>query len=565
MSLEDEILLLAAENAVQHGKAMQGPVMNAVLSAHPELRDQAKAIAISVAHAIQTVNSASKDELNALIAKLAPLRVPQKEKPKEKEERALPPLPAAQRGAVITRFAPNPDAPLHLGNARALVLSAEYARLYEGKFILRFEDTDPHVKPPLPEAYEWIRQDITWLGYKWDVEWIQSQHLSNYYDTVRELIRKGLAYVCTCTAEHFQELRRKGEACPHRGQTISEALSLFEKMVSGGFDEGQAVVRMRTDMKHQNPALRDFPLMRVVNPDLHPHPSLKEKTWAFPLYNLSAAVDDHLLGVTHVLRGKEHMTNEQAQSYIYSGMGWKQPMSVEHGRLMLEGIPLSKSQVRKALAGGLYNGWDDPRLGTLMALRRRGFSPRAIIDLMIEVGPKPNDAMISWDNLFAINRKYLEPVSHRYFVVRNPIKVAVEGLGKKTVSIPLHPDHAEMGSRTISVENGEVYVQKEDVEKGKLVRLMDLVTVRYLGDGKAKIEDIGPEQSVSEGIKRVQWVPSFALEVKVVTPEEVIQCLAEPSLANEPRDATVQMVRWGFARIDSLDEHGNPILYFAHR
>ncbi len=568
MSLDDEMLFFAVENALQHGKALPSPVMNAMLSAHPELRGEAKSLYQKVNEIVRQVNGKSSAELVELEKELLSSNpgLAVKKREESPQERTLPPLEGASKGAVVTRFAPNPDAPIHLGNARALVLSAEYAKLYDGKFVLRFEDTDPHVKPPMPEAYEWIREDVKWLGYKWDLEWIQSQHLSNYYDAVRELIRREKAYVCTCSAERFQELRRLGESCPHRDEKADEALELFERMVAGEFKEGEAVVRMRTDMKHPNPALRDFPLMRVVDPNVHPHPMLKKPTWAFPLYNLSAAVDDHLLGITHVLRGKEHLTNEEAQAYIYDAMGWKRPISVQHGRLMLEGIPLSKSQVKKALSGGAYNGWDDPRLGTLMALRRRGFSPRAIIDLILEVGPKPTDATVSWDNLYAMNRKYLEPVSHRYFVVRNPVEIVIEGLGERTVTLPLHPDHPEMGNRRISVTGGKVFVQSDDVEEGQAVRLMELATITYLGSGRAKLEDISPEKSVEEGIKRVQWVPEQFIKVSVVSPEGTFEALAEPNLSSEPVNATIQMVRWGFARVDAYSEdRKSAVLYFAHK
>ncbi|MGC8601079.1 MAG: glutamate--tRNA ligase [Thermoprotei archaeon] len=568
MSLEDEILYFAVENALQHGKALPSPVMNAVLSAHPNLRGEARSLFQTVKEVVERVNGMSISELydmeKALIEKYPNLAVKKKEE--AARERTLPPLEGAVKGGVITRFAPNPDAPLHLGNARALVLSAEYARLYDGKFVLRFEDTDPHVKPPMLEAYDWIREDVRWLGYKWDVEWIQSQHLPNYYEAVRELIKKGKAYVCTCSAARFQELRKAGESCPHRNESVDDALALFERMIGGGFKEGEAVVRMRTDMRHPNPALRDFPLMRVVDPNVHPHPMLKEPAWAFPLYNLSAAVDDHLLGITHVLRGKEHLTNEEAQAYIYEAMGWKRPVTVQHGRLMLEGIPLSKSQVKKALTGGAYNGWDDPRLGTLMALRRRGFSPRAVIDLILEVGPKPTDATISWDNLYAINRKYLEPISHRYFVVKNPMEITVEGLDDRVIEVPLHPDHPEMGYRKIAVKEGRVLVQPEDIEEGKTVRLMDLATIKYLGSGRAKIEDISPERSVEEGIKRIQWVPKESMRVTVISPDGTLEALAESNLSSEPVNATIQMVRWGFARIDSFsDDRRSAVLYFAHK
>ncbi len=560
-NLEDEASYYAALNATKHGKAMVSPVVSSLFASHPELRSNPSKAAEVAVKAVTAVNNMEPSAIAALMRSLE-ARYSKKEE-KVQEARTLPPLPDAFAGHVVTRFAPNPDAPIHLGNARALVLSAEYAKMYRGKFILRFEDTDPHVKPPLPEAYDWIRQDVEWLGYRPDTEWVQSQHLDNYYDAIRHLIEVGSAYVCTCSAEDFRKKRVAGVACPHREQPVERSLTLFEDMVSGKLSEGQAVVRLKTSMSLPNPALRDFPLARIVDPVRHPHPMLKEKRWVFPLYNLSASVDDHLLGVTHVLRGKEHLANEVAQGYIYAAMGWKQPISVEHGRLRLEGIPLSKSEIKKGLQGGDYVGWDDPRLGTLMALRRRGFSSRSIVDLILEVGPKPTDAVISWENLYAINRKYLEPVSHRYFVVREPVCLQVDGLENRQVQLPLHPDHPEMGFREIIVR-GSVCVEKEDLpQKGGLLRLMELATIEYAGDGHAVLREMGAEEAVRLGIKRVQWVPSDPVKIKVVTAESSLSCAGEPGILTEPVGATVQMVRWGFARVDSREPEFT--LYFAHR
>ncbi len=191
-------------------------------------------------------------------------------------------------------------------------------------------------------------------------------------------------------------------------------------MLAGGYKEGQAVFRVKTDLEDPNPAIRDWPAFRVIDTDRNPHPRVGSKFKVWPLYNLASGVDDHLLGITHVIRGKEHLTNMARQIFLYNYMGWKYPDDLHYGRLKVEGMILSKSKLMKAIDSGEYWGVDDPRLGTLVALRRRGYLPETIRKMMWDIGPKPVDVTISWDNLNSQNRKLIDPTSHRYYYVPDP-------------------------------------------------------------------------------------------------------------------------------------------------
>src|SRR5215471_13277984 len=262
----------------------------------------------------------------------------------------LPPLPNADKySEIVTRFAPNPDFALHLGSIRAVILSHDYARKYNGRFLLRFEDTDPRLKKSALEYYDAIREDLRWLGCKWDQEVIQSDRFQIYYETAEKLLDQGDAYVCTCERETFQATIMAGRACPCRPKSPSANMQDWQKMLSGGFGEGQSVVRIKTDVSHPNPAVRDWPALRVIDPDKYPHPRVGSKYRVWPLYNFSAGIDDHLMAVSHIFRGKEHLTNALRQSYLYKHLAWQYPDAIHYGRLKGIGFSLSKSQMVKEL------------------------------------------------------------------------------------------------------------------------------------------------------------------------------------------------------------------------
>ena len=571
--VEELIWKYALVNAYTHkGKANPKAVIGKVLGENPELRPKAKEIIPLVNEIVEKVNSLSIEEQEAKLREIYPEFFKEK-KGKKEEKRGLPPLPKAEKGKVVTRFAPNPDGAFHLGNARAAILSHEYARMYDGKFILRFDDTDPKVKRPEPIFYEWIKEDLEWLGFKIDEIHIASDRLEIYYDYAEKLIKMGKAYVCTCKPEEFRELRDKGIACPHRDEPVEVQLERWRKMLNGEYKEGEAVVRIKTDLKHPNPAVRDWPALRIIDNPNHPRTGNKYIVW--PLYNFASAIDDHELGVTHIFRGQEHAENETRQRYVYDYFGWEYPVTVHHGRLSIEGVILSKSKTRKGIEEGKYLGWDDPRLGTIRALRRRGIQPEAIRELIIEVGLKRSDTTVSWDNLAAINRRIVEPIANRYFFVADPIPMHVEGYEKEFIAeIPLHPDYPERGVRRLKFKPGRpVYVSGEDIElfkPGNFVRLKDLFNVEILEvneDGiRARFHSVEYEIARKNRWRMVHWVTEGKpCEVWVPEGEELIirHGLLE-SNADVKVDDVVQFERFGFVRIDEVKD-GKVRAIFAHK
>ena len=573
-SIDEMIRKAAVLNAVRHdGKADPGAVLGNLLGESPELKPKAKELMPSVRRIVQEVNSTSLAQLSLEVSEKWPTDLV-REKPEE--ERKLPPLPnAAAYKTIVTRLAPNPDFALQLGNARAAILSHDYARMYGGKFIVRFEDTDPRLKKAQLAYYDMIREDLKWLGCSWDEEYIQSDRLPNYYEVAERLLAKGAAYVCECEAEKWRAFIAQKKACPDRALAVPRQIERWRQMLNGGYGEGEAVFRVKTDLSHPNPAIRDWPGFRIVDVSKTPHPRVGSRFRVWPLYNMASGVDDHELGVTHVIRGKEHLTNMARQLFMYKDLGWSYPDAVHYGRLKIEGMNLSKSRMVKALEAGEYRGVDDPRLGTLAALRRRGYNPESIRQLMWEVGPKAVDVKISWDNINAINRKIIDPTSHRYYFVPDPIPTNISGVEESIeVHAPLHPQHPEMGTRTLRLRPQEnvatLLLAGSDratlVTRG-IVRLMGLFNIRTLGfkDGELTAQYVSGSLSEGEHAPIVQWVPSDGkMPVSVVLPDATERTgFAEQALKNEPVGSVVQLVRFGFCRIDEQKSDG-AVLYFAH-
>ncbi|AEH24245.1 glutamate--tRNA ligase [Pyrococcus yayanosii] len=573
MDIERLILKHALINAYQHGgRANPKAVIGKVLGENPELRPKAKEIIPLVNRIVEQVNALSLEEQEAKLREIYPEFFKAK-KDKREEKKGLPPLPKAEKGKVVTRFAPNPDGAFHLGNARAAILSHEYARMYDGKFILRFDDTDPKVKRPEPIFYEMIIEDLEWLGINPDEIHYASDRLEIYYRYAEELIKMGKAYVCTCPPEEFRRLRDAGKPCPHRDEPVEVQLERWYKMLNGEYKEGEAVVRIKTDLNHPNPAVRDWPALRIIDNPNHPRTGNEYRVW--PLYNFASAIDDHELGITHIFRGQEHAENETRQRYIYEYFGWEYPVTVHHGRLSIEGVILSKSKTRKGIEEGKYLGWDDPRLGTIRALRRRGIRPEAIRELIIGVGLKKSDATVSWDNLAAINRKLVDPVANRYFFVADPIPMYIEGYDEEFIAeIPLHPDHPERGKRRLVFRPGKpVYVSRDDlnlIKPGNFVRLKDLFNVEILEASEegieAKFHSVDYEVAREKGWRMIHWVTD-GKPCKVFVPQGdellVRRGLLEADAAVNV-DEVVQFERFGFVRIDDVTPK-EVVAIFAHK
>jgi len=568
-------LKYALKNAIDHGgKAQLEAVVKKVIGERPELRGRIKEIIGIMKKAVEDVNKMSVNEQRKLAEEKWP-EILVKEVKEEKKE--LPPLPGAKEGAVVTRFAPNPDFVLHLGNARPAVLSYVYAKRYKGRFILRFEDTDPKKKTPILEAYDLIKEDLRWLGIEWDEEYIQSLRMEIYYGYARKLLEMGKAYVCTHSPKEVSEMRRKGMKDPCSDNPIEEHLEKWDKMLSGEFGEGEAILRIKTDYRHKDPSVRDWIAFRIIDTDKHPHPLVGSKYVVWPTYNFACAIDDHLMGITHILRAKEHQTNTVKQSFIYKYFGWEQPEAIHFGRLNLEGTVLSKSKMREGIKEKLYRGWDDPRLGTLIALRRRGILPEAIRDLMLDVGIKPSSARISIDNLHAYNRKYLEPIANRYMFVYEPTKVELVSEKPLKAKIPYHPSFPERGHRELVLKmdsrSSFIYLCADDVEKfsvGYEFRLLGMANFRVESLNPPVAVYVGSDASyaVSKKLPILQWVPehdNVPVTVLRVVKGDLIEeeGLAEPAVRNLEKGSRVQFFRYGFAILDSWRD-GSPYFYYTH-
>lgn len=573
--LREEIRRIALVNAIiYNGKAQQGAVMGKLLAKFPNLRQEVKELLPKVGEIIEEVNRMSLPEQRRIVQEKWPQKITRS---KVEKEKGLPPLPNTEKyETVITRFSPNPDAPIHLGSARAIILCHEYAKMYDGKFIVRFEDTDPKLKRPHLEFYDLIKEDLHWLACEPDEYYIQSERLPTYYEYAERLIREGHAYICTCKRETFKKYTSERTPCPCRNLHPSEHLSRWQMMLDGTYNEREAVVRVKTDLKHPNPAVRDWPAMRIIDTKAYPHPLVGSKYQVWPLYNLACGVDDHLMDITHIIRGKEHLTNQIRQEYMYQYLGWTYPETIHYGRMKIVGTSLSKSKIIQGMNSRIYKGWDDPRLATFAALRRRGIQAGAIHHLIIELGPKSQDVTISWENLYAHNRRLIEPKSNRYFFIHDPKEFLVTGVPNQfTVDVPLHPNYPERGHRhfEINTERGmtKLWIANNDLKqmKKRLVRLMELFNVQPKNEAKtstAVYHSEEYEKAREAKAPLIHWLPRDSnISCQVVLPDaSLAKGLVEESCREVEVDTIVQFERFGFVRIDR-NRKDSITAYYCHR
>ena len=566
-----EIRKYALQNAVRYGKSpKEDVVLKKILAEHPELRKDAKTVSMLVKEEIKRIKSMSKEERATELNRIAPELVTElTEKEKEKREIGLPELPFAKGEKVAMRFAPNPNGAATLGSARGIIVNSEYAKMYEGKFILRFDDTDPVLKRPLLEAYDWYLEDCAWLDAKPDEVVVASERMDLYYKYVEELIKKRAAYVCFCPAETFKQYKEHKIACPHRDVSIEENIESWEKMLKGVCEEKEAVLRIKTDMASEDPALRDWVAFRILKRE---HPRIGEKYVVWPTLDFESAIEDHLLGITHIIRGKDLMKSEKRQRFLYNHLDWKYPETMLWGKIKMEEFgKFSTSELRKRIESGEYEGWDDPRLPTLKALRKRGFQPEAIRKFFISIGVTQTDIAVSMKNLYAENRKTVDALASRYFFVRNPkemrLNLSLKNLPKKgnyfmakALKHPSREDYREIRTRNTVYISGDDYAK---LKEGQRIRLKFLCDV--------EIESIEPLvakviETPAEDVSIIQWAPSEGIKVEVKKPEGMDEGIGEPLIASELGNV-VQFERYGFVRIDSVveKERGKEVVaYFTH-
>ena len=557
-SIEEVIEKHALQNALKYDSVpLADAVMGKVMSECPELRTKAREIVPLFQGIIDRISAMSPAERLARLRQIAPeLMVPEK---KEKERR-LPPLEVGE--SVTMRIAPNPNGPPTLGIARGVIINQEYARMYNGKFILRFDDTDPKTKRPMLEAYVWYEEDCEWLGAKPDEIVMASDRIDEYYEYAEQLIKMGKAYVCFCDRDEFKILKDSMRACPHREQEVQINLKYWKKMLAGEYDEGEAVLRIKTDMRHKDPALRDWVALRIIK---EAHPRVERKYDVWPMLDFESAIEDHLLGITHIVRGKDLMDSEKRQKFVYDYLGWTYPKTSHWGRIRIHEFgKFSTSGMKKAIDEGKYRGWDDPGLPTVRALRRRGIQAEAIRNFMIDLGMSVTDIAVSMDTLYAENRKIIDPIANRYFFVWDPVRLEIEDVMPTVAKAPLHPTESR-GFREIFVQ-GEVFVCKGDVQgikKDDKLRLKDLYNIQITSLRPLRAKYIGNDLSIiKKGAAIIHWCPPRGVKVKVLCPDGEYTGIGEEGISSELGNI-VQFERFGFVRIDSVDDE--VMAYFAHK
>jgi len=381
----------ALKNAIAYdGKAQVGSVISALFNEGLK-KDEVKKIIPVINKIISEIGRLSLEEQKCEFEKL-------KDDISERETReGLEELPNAKKG-VIMRFAPSPSGPFHIGHAATACISFLYIKKYGGKFYVRIEDTNPEniYKP----AYKMIEQESKWLFDGIAKIVVQSDRMNLYYKYAEKLIKKNSAYVCTCSQEEFKKFVDAKKNCPCRNSSAKENLFKWKKMLKE-LKEGNAVLRFKSDMKHKNPAMRDFPLARI-NLEKHPLQGNKYRVW--PLMNLAVAVDDIEMKMTHIIRGKDHRDNAERQRMIYTALGLKKqiPWTAFLGRIHFKDMELSTTQIRKAIKEGKYSGWDDKKLPTIASLKKQGYKPQAFWKFAERVGLSETDKVFDRKEYFTL-------------------------------------------------------------------------------------------------------------------------------------------------------------------
>ncbi|MFA5102440.1 MAG: glutamate--tRNA ligase [Candidatus Thermoplasmatota archaeon] len=566
--IQREARKYALQNAVFFdGKANEKAVAGKVIASLKKDGVTPAEIIPVVSQVVSHVNTMSAADQLAELTALAP-ELLQKEK-KEKDF-SLPPLPAAEKGKVVTRFPPEPNGYLHIGHAKAAIIDAEYARLYEGKFILRFDDTNP--ENALLDFYDAQKEDLRWLGLEWDIEYHTSDHLQAHYELAGQLIRQKDAYICTCSPETIREGRFQAKPCACRDQfTGPVGLDLWKEMLASR--EANRIVRLRGEMDSENTAMRDPTMFRVIDT---PHPLTGDTYHVWPTYDFAGAVEDSISGVTHPFRTKEYELRDPVYYRILSLLNLRAPHLMEFSRLSIDGMPVSKRKIKPLIEQGLVSGFDDVRLPTLRGLKRRGIVPEAIRKFVLQQGFSKVESVVDFSLVESVNRKYLDPRVKRYYFVPDPVQLLVTDAPEKTVRLPLHPD-ATMGDRLLHVSS-RFFIPQQDVQTmktGDVFRLKGLynVTITKIDDaihGTYSGEELLPETA------KIQWTTDDAIALKIFVPKllfkgenfnsnsiQEIHGYAEKAVAGVPPGEIVQFERVGFVRLEK--QRTELIGFFAHK
>lgn len=555
--LKDSIRKWTLKNASDYKLAIPNRIIGRVIGEVPEAKGDMKGTMALINEEAKRVNSMALEQVAEELKQFT-------FEEKKEEEKKLE-LPNAVMGRVVTRFPPEPSGYPHIGHAKAAFLDYEAAKAYGGYMRLRFDDTNPEKEKQ--EFVDAIIDGLNWLGVKWEKEiTYTSDYMERFYEYADEMILKHKAYVCTCTSEQIKEGRQNGKECFCRTKMAEDNMIEFRKMIAGKFDEGEAILRFRGNMKAENTAMRDPTLFRMLKTE---HYRQRDKYKCWPSYDFVAPILDSAEGITHAMRTKEYELRDELYYAVLKTLDLRAPIMIPFSRLSIAGAPVSKRLITPLIAEGKVSGYDDPRLPTLAALRRRGIKPEAIRAFVLQFGLSKVESEPGWAKLLNENKKLIDPMAPRRFFAANPVQVQIEKFPPRIIELKNHPQKAEMGTRQLVVQS-PVWIPGRDADLlsvGETFRLKDMcnVVVKEKAPGMIICEYVSDEGQVE---KKMQWVPDNAkvdAELMIVgdllvdekyNPDsmKIVQGYVEKACEQMSVGDIVQFERFAFVRLDGKEE-----------
>lgn len=570
---EDFVYIQALKNAYQFdGKANSKALIGKCVAQFPEMKKAMNEWVPILETIVEKINSLDIETQKQEIEKLNPEFFEiQKEKKQPQKKDGLPDLGIEDNNHVVVRFEPAPSGYLHLGHLFALVANYELKRKYGGKFILRISDTNP--ENISKDNYDKVIEDVKWMCED-DIDEIfyQSKRLPIYYKYLRTLFELGFAYVCECDSETFKAYTDSCEKCPHAKMGREDKSELFEKFMNGELNENGAVVRFKADVTHKNPAMRSFSLARI---NTTPHPLSSKTQYVWPTMNLAVAVDDVLMGLTHVVRGKDHEINMERQKLIHRALGMKSPEYFHFGRMKFLDLDLSKSSLSHAISQSHYSGWDDPRVPSLVSYRKRGFRPEAFREYIKSLGISKRDSKITSDEyhkgLYFYNKQIIEPVSKHYFFVHNPKAIHITNIKdypEKELELAKHPENKKLGFRHIPVIQKYFIdsIDFENLEEGDVFRLMHFGNFKIEKKNEESLEIVFLSQNYDKTLplkRNIQFVNANQYHNVEIVLQDNSKLLGVCEDMKIDERETIQFERFGFVTCTQKKENKLEF-YFTH-
>lgn len=506
---------------------------------------------------------------------------------------------------VHTRFPPEPNGYLHIGHAKSILLNYGLAKKYNGKFNMRFDDTNPTKEKV--EFVESIKEDIKWLGADWeDRLFFASDYFEQMYEAAVKLIKKGKAYVCDLTAEQIREyrgtLKEPGKESPYRERSVEENLELFDNMKNGMYKDGEKVLRAKIDMSSPNINMRDPIIYRVAHMSHH---NTGDKWCIYPMYDFAHPIEDAIEGITHSICTLEFEDHRPLYDWVVRELEYENPpKQIEFAKLYLTNVVTGKRYIKKLVEDGIVDGWDDPRLVSIAALRRRGFTPEAIKLFVDLCGISKANSSVDYAMLEYCVREDLKLKKPRMMAVLDPIKLVIDNYPEGEVEyleVANNLENEELGFRKVPFCR-ELYIDREDFMEvppkkyfrlfpGNEVRLMHAYFVKcesFIKDENGNITEVhctyDPETKCGSGFTgrkvkgTIHWVPApFAVTGEVRLYENIVDeeagvynedgsinvnpnsltvlkdCYLEPSFDDAKAYDSYQFVRHGYFCVDAKD------------